>query len=55
MSQLNHSINVKCKECGKRFGVLYDGKSKGRTPTTCATCGSGKAKTARSRKKGAIE
>lgn len=46
---------VKCKECGKRFGVLYDGKSKGRTPTTCATCGSGKAKTARSRKKGAIE
>lgn len=42
---------VDCKECGKRFGVLYDGRSKGKTPTVCATCGSDKGRAARSRKK----
>ena len=42
---------VDCKGCGKRFGVLYDGRSKGKTPTTCAACGSGKGRVARYRRK----
>ena len=42
---------VECKQCGKRFGVLYDGRSKGKTSSYCVDCSDGKARTKRSRGK----
>ena len=42
---------VECKDCGKRFGVLYDGRSKGKTSTYCVDCSDSKARMRRSRGK----
>jgi hypothetical protein len=50
MKPYNKCKVVTCKDCGKRFSVLYDGRSKGKTSSYCVNCGSSKNRTARSRK-----
>ena len=40
-----------CKDCGKRFAVLYDGKTKGKTPSYCKDCSTDSAKSRRKREK----